>query len=72
MGENNERNTEIEKRFNFLEARFSKQLDEEEMAEVLKGVESTVDISIAMRSFELNYKDEPRSVFHPYDKEEKS
>ena len=42
------------------------------MAEVLKGIESTVDISIAMRSFELNYKDEPRSVFHPYDKEEKS
>ena len=72
MGEENERNAEIEKRFNFLEARFSKQLDKEEMAEVLKGVESTVDISIAMRNFDLTYKDEPRSVFHPYDKEEKS
>ena len=72
MGEENERNAEIEKRFNFLEARFSKQLDKEEMAEVLKGVESTVDISIAMRNFDQTYKDEPRSVFHPYDKEEKS
>ncbi|PZC50553.1 MAG: hypothetical protein DK304_000871 [Chloroflexi bacterium] len=72
MSDETVRKAEIEKRFSFLEARFSKQLNEDEMGEVLKGVESTVDISIAMRSFELTYKDEPRSIFHPYDKEEKS
>lgn len=72
MSDETARNAEIEKRFSFLETRFSKQLNEEEMGEVLKGVESTVDISIAMRSFELNYKDEPRFVFHPHDKEETS
>ncbi len=70
MNDDNARNAEIEERSAMLKRRFGNQLNAEQMDEVAKGVEATVDISLALSRFQLDYSDEPPSLFHPYRKED--
>ena len=53
MNDDNARNTEIEERSAVLKRRFGNQLNAEQMDEVAKGVEATVDISLALNRFQL-------------------
>ena len=69
MNDDNTRNVEIEERSAMLKRRFGNQLNTEQMDEVAKGVEATVDLSLALNKFRLGYSDEPPSLFQPYRKE---
>ena len=69
MNDDNARNAEIEERSAMLKRRFGNQLNEEQLEEVTKGAETTVDLSLALKEFRLNYSDEPPSLFQPYRKE---
>ena len=69
MNDDNTRNVEIEERSAMLKRRFGNQLNTEQMDEVAKGAETTVDLSMALKEFQLDYSDEPPSLFQPYRKE---
>ena len=69
MNDDNTRNAEIEERSAMLKRRFGNQLNAEQMDEVAKGAETTVDLSMALKKFQLDYGDEPPSLFQPYRKE---
>ena len=69
MNDDNARNAEIEERAAVLKRRFGNQLNAEQMDEVAKGAEASVDLSLAMKKFQLDYSDEPPSLFQPYRKE---
>ncbi len=69
MNDDKARNNEIEERSAMLKRRFGNQLNAEQMDEVAKGVEATVDLSLALNKFRLDYSDEPPSLFQPYRKE---
>ena len=69
MNDDNARNAEVEERSTILKRRFGNQLNAEQMDEVAKGTETTVDLSLALREFQLDYSDEPPSLFQPYRKE---
>ena len=69
MNDDNARNNEIEERSAMLKRRFGSQLNDEQMDEMAKGVETTVDLSLALNKFRLDYSDEPPSLFQPYRKE---
>lgn len=69
MNDDNARNAAIEERSAMLKRRFGSQLNDEQMDEMAKGVETTVDLSLALNKFRLDYSDEPPSLFQPYRKE---
>lgn len=69
MNDDNARKAEIEERSAILKRRFGNQLNTEQMDELAKGAETTVDLSLALKKFRLDYSDEPPSLFQPYRKE---
>ena len=69
MNDDKARNAKIEERSAMLKRRFGNQLNAEQMDEVAKGVEATVDLSLALNKFRLDHSDEPPSLFQPYRKE---
>ena len=69
MNDDKARNDEIEERSAMLKRRFGNQLNAEQLEEVAKGAEASVDLSLALKEFRLDYSDEPPSLFQPYRKE---
>ena len=63
-------NQEVEYRLSIVTRLYGDRLDDEQLAEVRKGVEGIVEMADAMRAVKLRNGDEPMSVFSPHREEE--
>ena len=63
-------NPEVQLRLNIVTRLYGDRLDDEQLAEVRKGVEGIVEMADAMRAVKLQNGDEPMSVFSPHREEE--
>ncbi len=61
---------DVEDRLQIVTRLYGDRLDDDQLAEVRKGVEGIVEMSEALRAVSLRNGDEPMSVFPPYREEE--
>ena len=61
---------DVEDRFRIVTRLYGDRLDDDQLAEVRKGVEGIVEMSEALRAVRLRNGDEPMSAFTPYREEE--
>lgn len=57
---------EVRDRFNVVKGLYGRRLDDQQLAEVRKGVETMVRTAQALRAVKLDNGDEPCWVFTPY------
>ncbi len=57
---------EVRDRFNVVKGLYGRRLDDQQLAEVRKGVETLVRTAEALRAVKLDNGDEPAWVFTPY------
>lgn len=57
---------EVRDRFNVVKGLYGRRLDDQQLAEVRKGVETMVRTAEALRAVKLDNGDEPSWVFTPY------
>lgn len=60
---------EAEQRFNLVKDLYGARLDDDQLEEVRKGIESVVATAEALRTINLDNGDEPFSVFTPFRRE---
>lgn len=68
MSDHNEQ--DVEDRLRIVTRLYGDRLDDDQLAEVRKGVEGIVEMSEALRAVSLRNGDEPMSAFTPYRQEE--
>ena len=61
---------DVEDRLQIVTRLYGDRLDDDQLAEVRKGVEGIVEMSEALRAVGLRNGDEPMSAFTPYREEE--
>ena len=61
-----EDNREVDKLFDIVKARYGARLTDEQLEQVKQGVESTAELTAALRGIRLDNAVEPFSTFKPY------